>query len=89
MNSKAFLTGFSTTDSILAGLSATKRGIVRAAKSTAHGATASVQATKNGALVVADCTTSFVAGAKCAVNRRRFRQLSHSLHSASNKGDAR
>ena len=37
MNTKSFAIGFTAMDSVIAGVSATKRGIVHAAKSTAHG----------------------------------------------------
>ena len=59
MNVKSFAIGFTTMDSVIGGVSATKRGIVGAAKSTAHGA----QATS-------DVVTSFFAGAKQAVKCR-------------------
>lgn len=71
MNTKSFAIGFAAMDSIIAGVSATKRGIVHAAKSTAHGAQVSAQATKTGALNTSEAVTSFFAGAKQAVNCRR------------------
>ena len=71
MNTKSFAIGFAAMDSIIAGVSATKRGIVHAAKSTAHGAQVSAQATKNGALNTSEAVTSFFAGAKHAVKCRR------------------
>ena len=70
MNTKSFAIGFAAMDSIIGSVSAAKRGIVHAAKSTAHGAQISVQATKNSALNVADSTTSFFAGAKQAIKCR-------------------
>lgn len=71
MNTKSFTIGFAAMDSIIAGVSATKRGIVHAAKSTAHGAQVSARATKNGALNTSEAVTSFFAGAKQAVKCRR------------------
>ena len=71
MNTKSFAIGFAAMDSIIAGVSATKRGIVHAAKSTAHGAQVSAQATKTGALNATDSVASFFAGAKQAVEYRR------------------
>ena len=71
MNVKSFAIGFTAMESIIAGVSATKRGIVHAAKSTAHGAQVSAQATKNGALNTSEVVTSFFAGAKQAVKYRR------------------
>lgn len=71
MNIKSFAVGFTAMESIIAGVSATKRGIVHAAKSTAHGAQVSVQATKNGALNTSEAVTSFFAGAKQAVKNHR------------------
>lgn len=71
MNTKSFAIGFAAMDSIIAGVSATKRGIVHAAKSTAHGAQVSAQATKTGALNTSEAVTSFFAGAKQAVKCRR------------------
>ena len=60
MNTKSFAIGFAAMDSVIAGVSATKRGIVHAAKSTAH-----------GALNTSEAVTSFFAGAKQAVKCRR------------------
>ena len=71
MNTKSFAIGFATMDSIIAGVSATKRGIVHAAKSTAHGAQVSARATKTGALNTSEALTSFFAGAKQAVKCHR------------------
>ena len=71
MNTKSFTIGFAAMDSIIAGVCATKRGIVHAAESVAHGATVSAQATKNGALNTSEAVTSFFAGAKQAVKCRR------------------
>ena len=71
MNVKSFAIGFTAMESIIAGVSATKRGIVHAAKSTAHGAGDLAQATKNGALNTSEVVTSFFAGAKQAVRYRR------------------
>lgn len=81
MNIKSFAIGFTAMDSIFAGVSATKRGIVHAAESTAHGAQVSVQATKNGALNATEAVTSFFAGAKQAVKYRRgsCRMLTHDV----------
>ena len=76
MNTKSFAIGFAAMDSIIAGVSATKRGIV-------HGAQVSAQAIKTGALNVADSATSFFAGAKHAVECRRgsCRMLTHDVRS--------
>lgn len=71
MNTKSFTIGFAAMDSIIAGVSATKRGVIHAAKSTAHGAQVSAQATKTGALNATESVTSFFAGAKQAVKYRR------------------
>ena len=71
MNTKSFAIGFAAMDSIIAGVSATKRGAIHAAKSTAHGAQVSAQATKTGALNATDSVASFFAGAKQAVKCRR------------------
>ena len=71
MDVKSFAIGFTAMESIIAGVSATKRGIVHAAKSTAHGAQSSAQATKNGALNTSEVVTSFFAGAKQAVKNHR------------------
>ena len=83
MNTKSFAIGFAAMDSIIAGVSATKRGIVHAAKSTAHGAQVSAQATKTGALNTSEAVTSFFAGAKQAVKCRRgtCRMLTHEVRS--------
>ena len=83
MNTKSFAIGFAAMDSIIAGVSATKRGIVHAAKSTAHGAQVSAQATKTGALNTSEAATSFFAGAKQAVKCRRgsCRMLTHDVRS--------
>ena len=71
MNTKSFTIGFAAMDSIIAGVSATKRGVIHAAKSTAHGAQVSAQATKTGALNATESVASFFAGAKQAVKCRR------------------
>lgn len=86
MNTKSFTIGFVAMDSVIAGVSATKRGIVHAAKSTAHGAVVSAQATKNGALNTSEAVTSFFAGATQAVRYRRgtCRLITHDVRS--NKG---
>lgn len=83
MNTKSFAIGFAAMDSIIAGVSATKRGIVHAAESTAHGAQVSAQATKNGALNTSEAITSFFAGAKQAVKCRRgtCRMLTYNVRS--------
>jgi hypothetical protein len=83
MNTKSFAIGFAAMDSIIAGVSATKRSIVHAAKSTAHGAQVSAQATKTGALNTSEAVTSFFAGAKQAVKCRRgsCRMLTHDVRS--------
>lgn len=83
MNTKSFAIGFAAMDSIIAGVSATKRGIVHAAKSTAHGVQVSAQATKTGALNTSEAVTSFFAGAKQAVKCRRgsCRMLTHDVRS--------
>lgn len=76
MNTKSFAIGFAAMDSIIAGVSATKRGIV-------HGAQASVQATKTGALNTSEAVASFFAGAKQAIKCRRgtCRMLAHDVRS--------
>ena len=81
MNIKSFAVGFTAMESIIAGVSATKRGIVHAAKSTAHGAQVSAQVTKNGALNTSEVVASFFAGAKQAVKYRRgtCRLLTHDV----------
>ena len=83
MNTKSFAIGFAAMDSIIAGVSATKRGLIHAAKSTAHGAQVSARATKNGALNTSEVVTSFFAGAKQAVKCRRgsCRMLTHDVRS--------
>ena len=83
MNTKSFAIGFAAMDSIIAGVLATKRGIVHAAKSTAHGAQVSAQATKNGALNTSEAVTSFFAGAKQAVKYHRgtCRLIAHDVRS--------
>lgn len=83
MNTKSFAIGFTAMDSIIAGVSATKRGIVHAAEAVAHGAQSSAQATKNGALNTSEAVTSFFAGAKQAVKCRRgsCRMLTHDVRS--------
>ena len=81
MNTTSFTIGFTAMDSIIAGVSATMRSIVHAAKSTAHGAQVSAQATKTGALNTSEAVTSFFAGAKQAVKCRRgtCRLLTHDV----------
>ena len=83
MNTKSFAIGFAAMDSIIAGVSATKRGIVHAAKATAHGVQVSAQATKTGALNTPEAVTSFFAGAKQAIKCRRgtCRMLTHDVRS--------
>jgi len=83
MNIKSFNIGFATMDSIIAGASATKRGIIHAAKSTVHGARVSVQATKTGALNTSEAVTSFFAGAKQAIKYRcgTCRMITHDVRS--------
>lgn len=83
MDVKSFAIGFTAMESIIAGVSATKRGIVHAAKSTAHGAQVSVRATKNGALNTSEVVTSFFAGAKQAVKNHRStcRPITHDVRS--------
>ncbi|GIV03807.1 MAG: hypothetical protein KatS3mg015_2637 [Fimbriimonadales bacterium] len=68
MNTKSFAIGFTTMDSIIAGVSAAKRGVVRAAKSTTHGALSTLEA-----------VTSFFAGARQAIKCRRgtCRMIAH------------
>ena len=61
MNIKSFSLGFTAMDSVIAGVSAAKRGIVHAAKSAAQGAKTSAQATKNG---VVHAAKSAVQGAQ-------------------------
>lgn len=83
MDVKSFAIGFTAMESIIAGVSATKRGIVHAAKSTAHGAQVSARATKNGALNTSEVVTSFFAGAKQAVKNHRgtCRPITHGVRS--------
>ena len=83
MNTKSFAIGFAAMDSIIAGVSATKRGVIHAAKSTAHGAVVSAQATKNGVINTSEAVTSFFAGAKQAVKCRRgtCRMLTYNVRS--------
>lgn len=83
MNIKSFAIGFTAMDSVIAAGSVAKRGIVHAAKSTAHGAQVSAQVTKNGALNTSEAVTSFFAGAKQAVKYRRgtCRLLTHDVRS--------
>ena len=83
MNIKSFAIGFAAMDSVIAAGSAAKRGIIHAVKSTAHGAQVSAQATKTGALNVADSATSFFAGVKQAVKCRRgtCRMITFDAHS--------
>ena len=83
MNTKSFAIGFAAMDSIIAGVSATKRGIVHAAKSTAHGAQVSAQATKTGVFNTSEAVTSFFAGMKQAVKCRNgsCRMLTHNVRS--------
>ena len=71
MNTKSFAIGFTAMDSIIAGVSATTRGIVHAAKSTAYGAQVSAQTTMTVVLNTSEAITSFFAGAKHAVKCRR------------------
>lgn len=71
MDVKSFAIGFTAMESIIAGVSATKRYIVHAAESTAHGAQVSVQAAKDGALNTSEVVTSFFAGAKQAIKNHR------------------
>lgn len=76
MNTKSFDIGFAIMNSVLEAGSAAKRGII-------HGAQASVQATKTGALNTSEVVTSFFAGAKQAVKCRRgtYFALTHDVHS--------
>ena len=71
MYTKSFAIGFAAMDSIIAGVSATKRGIVHAAKSTAHGAQVSAQGVTATAHGASEAVTSFFAGAKQAVKYHR------------------
>lgn len=71
MNTKSFAIGFATMDAVIAGVSATKRGIIHAVKSPVHGAQVSVQAAKTGAINASEVVTSFIAGAKQAIKCRR------------------
>jgi hypothetical protein len=71
MNTKTFTIGFNAMDSIIASISAAKRGVVHAAESVAHGAQTSVRATKNGARNTSEAVASFFAGAKQAIAYRR------------------
>lgn len=71
MNTKSFAIGFAAMNSIIAGVSTTKRSIVDAAKSSVHGAQVSVQAAKTGVRNTPEVVTSFFAGAKQAIKYRR------------------
>lgn len=71
MNTKSFVLGFTAMNSIIASVSATKRGIIHAVKSPVHGAQVSVQAAKTGVLNTSEAITSFFAGAKQAVKYHR------------------
>jgi len=71
MNTKTFSLGFTAMDSVIAGVSAAKRGIVHAAKSAAQGVQTSAQTTKNGVLATSEAVTSFLAGMKQAIKYRR------------------
>lgn len=68
---KSYVIGFTVVDSIIASISATKRGVVHAAKATARGAVVSVQTTKSGAISTSEAVTSFFAGARQAAKLRR------------------
>ena len=83
MNTKSFAIGFAAVDSVITGVSATKRGIVHAAKSTARGAQGVGQATKTGAINTSEAVTSFFAGAKQAVrvHRGTCRLIAHDVRS--------
>lgn len=83
MNTKSFAIGFVAMDSIIAGVSATKRSIIHAVKSPVHGAQVSVQAAKIGVLSTSEVVTSFFAGAKQAIKYRRgtCRALTHDVRS--------
>lgn len=63
MNTKAFSLGFTVVDSMVT-------GVANAAKSTAHGAKASVRATKNGVVNASEAVTSFFAGMHHAYRMR-------------------
>ena len=71
MNTKSFVIGFTTMDSIITGVAAAKRSIVDAAKSHVHGAQSSVQAVKTGVRNTSEVVTSFLAGAKQAIEYHR------------------
>lgn len=83
MNTKSFAIGFATMDSIIAGVTAAKRGIVHAVKSPVHSAQDTAQAVKTGVLNTSEVVTSFFAGAKQAIKYRRgtCRMLTHDVRS--------
>jgi phage-related protein len=71
MNTKYFSLGFTAMDSVITGVSAAKRGIIHAVKSPVHGAQDAAQAVKTGVLNTSEVVTSFLAGAKQAIEYRR------------------
>lgn len=71
MNTKSFAIGFAAMDSVIAGVSAAKRGVVHAVNSAAQGVQTSAQTTKNGVLATSEAVTSFFAGMKQAIKYRR------------------
>lgn len=68
MNTKSFTIGFVAMDSMITAGSATKRGIIHAAKST-----------KTGVLDTSDAVASFFAGAKHAVKCRRGSSVAYAV----------
>ena len=89
MNTKSFVIGFTTMDSIITGVAAARRSIVDAAKSPVHGAQVSVQAVKTGVLNTSEVVTSFFAGAAQAVKYRRgtVRALTYDVRSNEEQGN--
>lgn len=89
MNTKAFITGFTTMDSCMRLVSATKRSIVGAIKSPVHGTKVSVQAAKTGVRNASEVVTSFFAGAKQAIEYRRgtCRALTYDARSNEEQGN--
>lgn len=83
MNIKSFVIGFTTMDSIIAGVSAAKRSVVNVTKSPVHGAQDAAQVIKTGVRSTSEVVTSFLAGAKQAIEYHRgaCRALTHDVRS--------
>lgn len=64
MNTKYFSLGFTAMDSVITGVSAAKRSVVNVAKSPVH-------SVKTGVLNTSEVVTSFIAGAKQAIEYRK------------------